>query len=209
MKKINLTKYGFIRIPENDFKDDGNAFVTFKVGDVEVSKLVKNGTAYISARIDNYKLPYEVYSKLPHYKSLNKLNGISVNSLRDEDLIELFNACINYQQEYQDAVNQTKYPTLQELQDKCEELTNDLQNQLDKAGQLIKDNILKVFDEGNYYKLKELMSYYMSLKSNVKNSYNRNTYPQSILGTSLSIDLMKTNPTKTWYLKQIEELTNI
>lgn len=209
MKKINLTKYGFIRSPENDFTDDSNKFSCYKVGDVEVSKLVHDGTAYIFARIESYKLPYEVYSKLPHYKALEKLNGVSVSSLRDEDLIELFNACLSYQQEYQDAVNQTKYPTLQELQTKCDELTADLQNQLDKAGQLIKDNILKVFDEGNGYKVKELMSYYMSLKRNIKSSYNRNTYPQSILGTSLSIDLMKTTPTKSWYLKQIEELTNI
>ena len=206
MKKINLTKYGFIRTPEEDFKDDGNAFITFKVGAVEVSKLVKNGMVYISARINSYKLPYKVYSKLPHYKSLDKLNGVSVSNLRDEDLIELFDACINYQQEYKDAVNQTKYPTLQELQDKCDELTVDLQNQLDKAGQLIKDNILKVFDSDNYYKLKELMSCYMSLKSNIKNSYNRNAYPRSILNTYLSIDLMKTNPAKSWYLRQIEEI---
>ena len=206
MKKINLTKYGFIRSTEDDFTDDSNKFSCYKVGDIEVSKLVRDGIAYISARIESNKLPYEVYSKLPHYKSLNKLNGVSVSSLRDEDLIELFNACINYQQEYKDTVNQTKYPTLQELQTKCDELTADLQNQLDKAGQLIKDNILKVFDSDNYYKLKELMSYYMSLKSNVKSCYNRNTYPQSILGTSLSIDLMKTNPAKSWYLRQIEEI---
>ena len=206
MKKINLTKYGFIRSPKDDFNDDGNKFICFRVGAVEVSKLVKNGRAYISASINSYKLPYKVYSKLPHYKALGKLNGVSVSSLRDEDLIELFDACINYQQEYKDAVNQTKYPTLQELQDKCDELTADLQNQLDKAGQLIKDNILKVFDSDNYYKLKELMSCYMSLKSNIKNSYNRNAYPRSILNTYLSIDLMKTNPAKSWYLRQIEEI---
>lgn len=206
MKKINLTKYGFIRSPKDDYTDDGNSFVGFRVGAVEVSKLVKNGRAYISASINSYKLPYKVYSTLPHYKALGKLNGVSVSSLRDEDLIELFDACINYQQEYKDAVNQTKYPTLQELQDKCDELTADLQTQLDKAGQLIKDNILKVFDSDNYYKLKELMSCYMSLKSNIKNSYNRNAYPRSILNTYLSIDLMKTNPAKSWYLRQIEEI---
>ena len=206
MKKINLASYGFIRSPEDDYIDDSNKFTVFRVGAVEVSKLVKNGRAYISASINSYKLPYKVYSKLPHYKALGKLNGVSVRSLRDEDLIELFDACINYQQEYKDAVNQTKYPTLQELQDKCDELTADLQNQLDKAGQLIKDNILKVFDSDNYYKLKELMSCYMSLKSNIKNSYNRNAYPRSILNTYLSIDLMKTNPAKSWYLRQIEEI---
>ena len=206
MKKINLTKYGFIRSPKDDFTDDGDKFICFRVGAVEVSKLVKNGMAYISAGINSYKLPYKVYSTLPHYKALGKLNGVSVSSLKDEDLIELFDACINYQQEYKDAVNQTKYPTLQELQDKCDELTADLQNQLDKAGQLIKDNILKVFDSDNYYKLKELMSCYMSLKSNIKNSYNRNAYPRSILNTYLSIDLMKTNPAKSWYLRQIEEI---
>lgn len=206
MKKINLIKYGFIRSPEDDFTDDGNRFICFKVKDVEISKLVKEGRAYISASIENGKLPYEVYSKLPHYKSLNKLNGVSVSDLTETDLYDLYANCVEYSKEYQDAVNQTKYPTLQELQIKCDELTADLQNQLDRAKQLIKDNILKVFDNGNNYKLKDLLDYYKSLKSNVKNSYNRNTYPQSILGTSLSINLMKTNPTKSWYLKQIEEI---
>lgn len=206
MKRINLTSYGFIRSPEDDFTDDGNRFICFKVKDVEISKLVKEGRAYISASIENGKLPYEVYSKLPHYKSLNKLNGVSVSDLTETDLYDLYVNCVEYSKEYQDAVNQTKYPTLQELQIKCDELTADLQNQLDRAKQLIKDNILKVFDNGNNYKLKDLLDYYKSLKSNVKNSYNRNTYPQSILGTSLSINLMKTNPTKSWYLKQIEEI---
>lgn len=206
MKKINLIKYGFIRSPEDDFTDDGNRFICFKVKDVEISKLVKEGRAYISASIEDGKLPYEVYSKLPHYKSLNKLNGVSVSDLTETDLYDLYVNCVEYSKEYQDAVNQTKYPTLQELQIKCDELTADLQNQLDRAKQLIKDNILKVFDNGNNYKLKDLLDYYKSLKSNVKNSYNRNTYPQSILGTSLSINLMKTNPTKSWYLKQIEEI---
>lgn len=206
MKKINLASYGFIRSPEDDFNDDGNKFICFRVEDVSISKLVKNGRAYISARIDDGKLSYEVYSKLPHYKSLDKLNGVSVSSLTETDLWDLYKNCVEYSKEYQDAVNQTKYPTLQELQIKCDELTAYLQIQLDRAKQLIKDNILKIFDNGNNYKLKDLLDYYKSLKSNVKNSYNRNTFPQSILNTYLSIDLMKIKPTKSWYLEQIEEI---
>lgn len=209
MKKINLTKYGFIRSQEDDFTDDGGRFTCFKVGDVKVTKLVSDGIVYISARIIDDKLPYEIYFNLPHYRALDKLNGVSLSSLTEEDLIELFNACINFQQEYKDAVNQVKYPTLKELQDKCEELTNELQKQLDKAEQLIKDNILKVFDNSNKYRLQELMEYYRHLKSNVKNSYNKNTYPQAVLGTSMSFNLMKAEPTKSWYLTKIEELTNI
>ena len=53
MKKIMMNKYGFVRWPEEDFSDDGNRFYCYKVGNrVRVSKLVSDGVAYISARVD-------------------------------------------------------------------------------------------------------------------------------------------------------------
>ena len=58
MKRIELVKYGFIRSPEDDFSDDGNRFTCYRVGKVRVSKLISHGDAFISARIDDYILPY-------------------------------------------------------------------------------------------------------------------------------------------------------
>ena len=84
MKKIMMTNYGFVRWPEEDFTDDSTRFTCYRVGKrVRVSKCTYNGEAYISARIDGAKLPYEVYSKLPHYSPLNKYAVWSHELLRE------------------------------------------------------------------------------------------------------------------------------
>jgi hypothetical protein len=95
MKRILMKEYGFVRWPEEDFSDDGNRFYCFKVGErVRVSKLVAQGTVFISARIDDIRLPFEIYSKLPHYRALDKLNGVSLESLQSSDLKQLYEDCL-------------------------------------------------------------------------------------------------------------------
>ena len=108
MQRINLTKYGFIRDREEDFSDDGNRFQGYRVGKrVRVSKHVYNGDVYLSIDTclgDRY-LPYTVYSKLPHYKPAAwNYNGVSVATLTDDDLRNFYNACIAYEQEYENAI---------------------------------------------------------------------------------------------------------
>ena len=120
MKKIMMAKYGFVRWPEEDFSDDGTAFLTFKVGErVRVTKATYKGEAFIDADIQGTKLPYEVYSKLPHYSALSKLNGVSIDSLTDQDLFDLCEACLYYEKEYTDAENNIKMPTLEEIKEQC------------------------------------------------------------------------------------------
>ena len=92
MKRIELTKYGFIRSKEDDFSDDGNRFTCYRVGKVRVSKLVSEGEAYISASIDDYLLPYETYSKLPHYRDLDALNGVSASDITEEDIQKTYDS---------------------------------------------------------------------------------------------------------------------
>ena len=101
MKRINLTKYGFVRWPGEDFSDDGNRFQCYRAGKkVRASKLVSDGQAYLSCSSDvgNYTLPYEVYSKLPHYNAAQwKYNGVSVEDLTEQDLIDWYNACVEFE----------------------------------------------------------------------------------------------------------------
>ena len=121
MKKIMMTKYGFVRTPESDFSDDGAKFDTYRVGNrVRVSKTTYKGDAFISASIDGTKLPYEVYGKLPHYSALDKLNGVSIESLTDNDLFDLVEACLHYEKEYLEAENTIKMPSLVEIKEQCE-----------------------------------------------------------------------------------------
>lgn len=115
MERINLTKYGFIRSKEDDFSDDGNRFTCYRVGKVRVSKIVSHGEVYIAARRDDHKLDYEDYSKLPHYKSMDRLNGVSQSDLTEQDLIDLYNDCLAYDAEYEDAMSKVVWPTIEEL----------------------------------------------------------------------------------------------
>ena len=50
-----MEKYGFQRSAADDFSDDGNRFICYSAfnGQVRVSKLVRDGEAYIAGRIDD------------------------------------------------------------------------------------------------------------------------------------------------------------
>lgn len=117
MKRINLTKYGFIRFPEEDFTDDGASFQTYRFSETNnhVSKHVSDGQVYLSVHVIG-QLPYEVYSTLPHYRSATwDFNGVSVASLTDAQLQDFFNACLQYEKEYRAAEASIRYPTELEL----------------------------------------------------------------------------------------------
>ena len=112
MQRINLTKYGFVRWPEKDCSDDGNRFTCYRAGKkVRVSKLVSEGCAYLSieSSVGNGTLPYDVYSKLPHYHEATwAYNGVSVACLTDNSLKAFYNACVAYEKEYEEAVFEEK-----------------------------------------------------------------------------------------------------
>lgn len=103
MKRINLTKYGFIKSPAEDFSDDGTRFYAYRVGIVMVTKASVKGMTFISARADYLGLNYDVYSKLPHFEDIDKLNGVETDKITDKDLSDLYDACIAYGKEYVNA----------------------------------------------------------------------------------------------------------
>ena len=124
MERINLTKFGFVRSKEDDFSDDGNRFICYKIGKIRVSKLVSDGRAYIAGSMDDNKLAYEVYSKLPHYNDLYKLNGVDTSSITEEDLQDLYTTCVEYEKEYEAAVKTIVYPTQEELDEQRLKIEN-------------------------------------------------------------------------------------
>lgn len=115
MKRIELTKFGFIRDKSEDFSDDGNRFTCYRVGDMRVSKLVSDGDAFIDADKHGGILFYEEYSALPHYKDLGRLNGVSVDYITEEDLQKLYDDCVAYEKEYKEAESKLVLPTKEEL----------------------------------------------------------------------------------------------
>lgn len=195
MKRINLTKYGFVRWPEEDFSDDGNRFQGYKAGkSVRVSKLVSDGQAYLScsSTAGNGTLPHDVYSKLPHYSAaLWKYNGVSVDTLTEQDLIDFYNACVSYEKEYEEAEANIQYPTLEELTEQCEKLWAKCNTEYAEAQKIVGDSILT----GDFLKLSEYqlksVQRYLTWMKNAINNYDPKVHPQRLLGQSSSFGFMK------------------
>jgi hypothetical protein len=190
MKKIVMTKYGFVRWPEEDFSDDGNRFQVYKVGRVRVTKCTSDGEAYIDGDIRDGKLPYDVYSKLPHYPHLGKLNGISIAALTDEDLQELYEDCMSYEAEYAAAEASIKYPTLEEITTQCKLICAKRLIELGTVEDLMKDHGFEAATKFSAYEWKTLQEYLKNLMGKVK-QYNPDTYPQSIVGQAYSFNFVR------------------
>lgn len=81
------SKYGFERMKEWDFSDDGNRFICYSYKGYEVSYLRDGDDYYISPRIGSNILNYNEISVLPHYRSVDYLNG--KYNVEDSDIIKL------------------------------------------------------------------------------------------------------------------------
>jgi hypothetical protein len=211
MKKIMMTKYGFVRWPEEDFSDDGSRFMAYRAGErVRVTKCTYNGEVFISARIDGAKLPYEVYSKLPHYQALDKLNGVSIATLTDDDLFELLAACVLYEKEYADAENNIQMPTLKEIEIQCKKVQTKRQLELIDINGAFSRSAVAIAGKLEKWEWTNLREYLLAIAVAV-NSYDPDTYPQKIVGTSRSLDFCKPTCSElqdSFYYKWIMERLN-
>lgn len=214
MKRVNLTKYGFIRWPERDFHDDGNNFSCFRVGTLEVSKLVSNGQVYLSAQAStcgNKTLPYEVYSTLPYYNEASwKYNGIDLNTLTDADLQAFYEFCVEFEKAYVEEEANIKYPTIEELTERCEQLKAKAVTEYVVAQKIVMNAVLlNKFIKLSDYQAKEVKRYLTQLHSATE-GFDPEVYPQSIYKTSYSFrfidpnfyDLVKEN----YWLKALKEI---
>ena len=191
MKKIMMTNYGFIRWPEQDFADDGSKFYCYRVGErVRVSKCTYKGDAFISAGIDGTKLPYEVYSKLPHYSALDKLNGVSIDSLTDQDLFDLCEACLIYEQEYTEAENTIKMPTLEEIKEQCVEVQAKRLAEFAEVEALLGKHAAKMALKLPAWQWKTIQEYLTNLAAK-RATYSPELYAPTVLNSARSINFCK------------------
>jgi hypothetical protein len=209
MNRINLAKYGFVRCPSADFSDDGNRFTCYRAGNsVRVSKLVSDGQVYLSADSDCNKgtLPYEIYSKLPHYNDSSwKWNGVSVATLTEQDLIDFYNACVLYEQEYEEAVAKLVYPSLEDLQKKSMELYLHLMTEVKEVDKLFGKYALEAATKLSPYEWEACQKYIKSLVREM-NAVDPTEYPQKILNTVASFSFVKRVPKESFYYSQIKEM---
>lgn len=211
MKKIMMNKYGFIRWPEEDFSDDGNRFTCYKAGErVRVSKLVDRGEVYISASIDGTMLPYEVYSKLPHYTALAALNGVSMSTLTDEDLKSLYENCLAYEEEYTKAEQTIDLPTIDEIIGQCRIVKAGRQAELKEVEELLLKTLNIVIEHASDYEWRQIKDYFKSLNAKA-NHYNPTEVAMSLVGSARSIDFCKATCYElkpSYYYSALLELIN-
>ena len=213
MKRINLVKHGFVRWPEQDFHDDGNNFTCYKAGKkIRVSKLVADGQVYLSADSEagNGTLPYEIYSKLPHYQASNwKLNGVSQETLTEDDLENFMAACLAYELEYEAAEKNIKYPTLEELKEQCQKIYDKVVKELDEVEKVFGTRGVELAAKCTEWEWKELRRYLTELINKLIR-FDPNKYPDSIYKTSYSFDFVKSTygevAKPSFYYEQIKEI---
>lgn len=192
MKRINLTKYGFIRYPDGDFSDDGSFFRTYRFSDTNsyISKLVSEGQAYLSVHVTG-NLPYEVYSTLPNYRAATwSYNGISVESLTDKMLQNFFNACVKYEKEYQAAEASMAWPSIAEIKAQTQKIYALRQQELNKISQLLALHSADLALKLSKYAWSDFQDCLKHLVQEV-GKFNPETFPQTIYQKSYSVDFVK------------------
>ena len=193
MKIINLVKYGFVRSEADDFSDDGNRFICYRVGDMRVSKLVDRGDVYISAHYKpanwNKKaiLDYSEYSALAHYKGLDRLNGhMVVSEITEDDLKQLYTDCVEYQKEYENAASEIILPTKEEIAKVSKQIRQARVAELQEIIDRISVDPVKILLASQDYNGKNLVNYMKSLKQLANPTGTDEEYADSILNTNYS-----------------------
>ena len=211
MKKIIMANYGFTRWPEKDFGDDGSRFTVYRVGDrVEVSKTTYKGEAFIDATIHGTKLPYEVYSKLPHYPFLGKLNGVPIEALTSEDLIELYENCLAYEREYTDAENNIQMPTLTEIKQQCVKVQAKRVVEFAEIETLLGKHAVQLALKIPAWQWKQTQEYLTKLASELSR-WHPEAYAPTILNSARSINFCKPDCSElddSYYYKYLKDLIN-
>ena len=194
MKRVNLTKYGFIRWPEEDFNDDGNNFQCYRAGKaVRVSKLVSDGQVYLSidSSCGNGTLPFDIYSKLPYYKEANwSYNGVSVETLTDADLEAFYEFCVEYEKAYEEEEAHLVYPTIEEIKEQCDKLTAKYMKEIDEIEAIVSKKLAEIALKFSDYDWRELKHNITSLVEKVC-QVNPDTYPEKIYKQAYSFNFVK------------------
>lgn len=190
MKRIDLSKYGFVRAPEEDFSDDGTRFTCYKIGDIRVSKASWQDEIFITGRyIGKSGLEYEEYSKLPHYKDMEILNGVNKDRIDESDIIVFRDACIAYQKEMEQAEKEIVYPTETEIADVRKQVRLARMKEFEEVKNKITMNIDKVFQLGSST-VSRIQTHYNSLNKNAHPNGSDIEYAKNIVGSRYSRSMM-------------------
>lgn len=211
MKKIMMTKFGFDRWPEESFSDDGNRFECYRAGKrVMVTKCVSNGWAYINGTIQSNELPYAIYSTLPHYRAVSKLNGIKTEALTEEMLTQLFFDCVAYEKEYDTALASMCWPTESEIRQQCFKVQYKAKLELIAIEHAISGKVIHLAQTLSGLEWQTIREYINAIQNSIK-SYDPDVVVKRMLSTASSVEFCKpsnSDLTDSYYYTCIMELIN-
>jgi hypothetical protein len=148
-----------------------------------------------------------VYHKLPHYSALDKLNGVAISSLTDNDLYDLVEACMYYEKEYTDAEDALVMPTLNEIKAQCELVQAKANWELAEINRRFS---LALAGKLTDWEWMEVRKYLLAMEARVV-TFDPERYPQTILGTCRSVSFCKPDCAElqdSFYYKWIMERIN-
>ena len=209
MKRINMAKYGFIRKESGDFTDDSNRFTGYTISSnsrLIVTKLVSDGRAYLSADMNGNKLDYTEYSKLPHYNCVWDYNGIDLEKLTEEDMIDFYNSCVAYEKEYLEAEAKVSFPSIEDIKLQCETINAIRKAEIDEVSILLERVAVRFVLEADRYVVSRFQDYFKSLKNRF---FDVDKYPQTIQKSNYGRNFIK--PTNSdlqpsFYYKELLEI---
>jgi hypothetical protein len=163
----------------------------------------------LSAHVDG-DLPYEVYSKLPNYNAANwTYNGVSIEDLTDEDLINFFNACVNHEKEYRATEASIQYPTIAELTKQCEKIQAKVLSEAHELEELMWKHGMEAAVKLSKYEWANLQDCLKRMVGRVS-YFNPKTLPQSMYKKSNSFTFVKENNNDlvnpTYWYKSAKEM---
>jgi hypothetical protein len=132
---------------------------------------------------------------------------VAVSALTDNDLSELYEACLAYEREYTEAENSIVMPTLDEIREQCVKVKAKIDKEIMDIQRLFS---LEVASKLSTCEWRNVRDYYMFLKDSAT-EYDPDKYPHTIVNTNRSITFCSPDfpGFKTsWYYTKLLEYIN-
>jgi hypothetical protein len=122
-------------------------------------------------------------------------------------LIDLYEACLAYEQEYTDAENNIQMPTLSEIRIQCMKVQAKRQEELAEINRHFTAAVATKVEKWEWTNIRD---YVLGIINSV-DRYNPDKYPQEVVGTTRSINFCKPTCSElqdSFYYKWIMERIN-
>ena len=155
MKKINLTKYGFVRNPEKDELVEGTYYRCYthpQAPNSNICKIVENGKLCLYSETYSPHLTYEEFQKIPYPKIFEKLEDILVSEVTDSDLKEFAIAVVEFDKKVAKETKKAVWPHISEVEELLREESYRFKRESIYASNMLKNNVDKIINNDDLLK---------------------------------------------------------